>query len=98
MTTEFLFDDFTPGWAIGTTTELAPGAQLCTRDGRKIGNAVISGPKVAERGREYWPVLTDAGTALRLNDAEVAELFWQPKWLMDPATSPGVRKLKKEEA
>jgi hypothetical protein len=89
--TEFPFDDLLPDWAIGTASELAPGAQLCTRDGRKVGNAVVSGPKVLESGREYWPVLTDAGTTLRLNDGEVAELFWPPRWLMDPATAPGAR-------
>lgn len=90
--TEFSFDDCRlPKWAIGTATELAPGAQLCTRDGRKVGNAVVSGPKVSECGREYWPVLTDAGTTLRLSDAEVAELFWPPRWLMDPASAPGAR-------
>ena len=90
--TEFPFDDvLLPYWAIGTATELAPGTQLCTRDGRKVGNAVVSGPKVTERGREHWPVLTDVGNTLRLNDAEVAELFWPPRWLMDPATAPGAR-------
>jgi hypothetical protein len=94
--TEFPFDDVMPDWAIGTASELAPGAQLCTRDGRKVGNAVISGPKEWTLGG-YWPVLTDAGTTLRLNDAEIAGLFWPPQWLMDPATAPGQRKLKKEE-
>lgn len=89
--TGFPCDDLLPDWAIGTTSELAPGAQLCTRDGRKVGNAVVCGPKVLEHGREYWPVLTDAGTTLRLNDAELAELFWPPRWLMDPATAPGAR-------
>ena len=95
---EFPFDDMMPDWAIGTASELAPGAQLCTRDGRWVGNAVISGPKVLVHGHEFWPVLTDAGTTLLLNDAEVTQLFWPPRWLMDPATAPGQRKLKKEEA
>lgn len=90
--TEFQFDgEARPDWAIGTATALAPFAQLCTRDGRNVGNSVVSGHKVMERGREYWPVLTDAGTTLMLNDAEVAELFWPPRWLMDPSTAPGSR-------
>ena len=96
MSTKFPFDDGPlPDWAIGTVSELAPGAQLCTRDGRRVGNAVISGPKVLVHEHEFWPVLTDAGTTLRLTDAEVAELFWPPRWLMDPATAPGQRNLKK---
>ena len=79
-----------PSWATGTTTTLAPGAQLCTKDGRKIGNAVITGEAVEHiSGRFVWPVTTDAGTTLYLNDSEIDELFWPPQWLMDPATAPG---------
>ena len=79
-----------PCWATGPTTTLAPGAQLCTKDGRKVGNAVITGEAVEHiSGRFVWPVTTDAGNTLYLNDSEIDELFWPPQWLMDPATAPG---------
>lgn len=89
--TVYEIDDLPPAWAIGPATALVAGAQLCTRDGRKIGNAVIRGPEVERHGLSFWPVLTDAGNELLLTSAEVAELFWPPEWLMDPATAPGAR-------
>lgn len=82
---------FLPSWAIGKTNgTLQPGAQLCTRDGRRCGNAVITGP-ISEYG--HWPVLTDAGTMMNLLPAEIAELFWPPQWLMLLTTAPGYRHL-----
>lgn len=84
-------DEHMPHWATGIATELAVGAQLCTRDGRKVGNAVIAGTQQERHGHLLWPVLTDAGTVLHLSTAEVEELFYQPQWLMDPATAPGAQ-------
>jgi hypothetical protein len=81
-----------PHWAVATTKVLAPGAQLCTRDGRKVGNAVVTGPEIEMHGHKFWPVLTDAGNVMHLNTAELDELFWPPKLLVDPATAPGVGK------
>jgi hypothetical protein len=81
-----------PYWAVGLANGVVQeGAQLCTRDGRKTGNAVVCGPKVSEHGNEYWTVLTDAGTEMLLNDAEVNEMFWPPMFVMAPETAPGKR-------
>lgn len=84
-------DDFPrPNWATGTTSgEIALGAQLCTRDGRRIGNAVVIAWPIDRHGLFFAEVLTDAGTTLALTVDEVNELYWPPKWLMDPATAPG---------
>lgn len=79
-------DDFpAPHWAVGRTTDpMQVGAQLRTRDGRRVGNAVTAA--VAERtepdGGAIAHVLTDVGTQLMLNRAELQELFYEPEWLM----------------
>lgn len=52
-------------------------AQLCTRDGRKCGNAVI----IRVFGR-YYGVLTDMGTELVLNRDEVMQLFHPPRFIV----------------
>lgn len=88
------FDDYLPPWAIGVTNEPVVGAQLCTRDGRRVGNAVVVGPKVSEYGFEFLTVLTDAGNMMKLTESEISELFWPPHWLMDPATAPGQQRNK----
>lgn len=79
-----------PHWAIGTTDRPEIGAQLCTRDGRKTGNAVIIGQEKMRNGALCWSVLTDAGSHMHLTDRELNELFWPPRWLVNPATAPGV--------
>jgi hypothetical protein len=85
-------DDFKlylPDWATGTTTSWCVGAQLRTKDGRRLGNAVIASYRLGKLSP--WEVVTDAGTTLRLDEAELDELFWPPSWVMDVATSPGIR-------
>jgi hypothetical protein len=83
------FNLYLPDWATGTTTSWCVGAQLRTKDGRRLGNAVIASYRLGELSP--WEVVTDAGTTLRLDEAELDELFWPPSWVMDVATSPGVR-------
>lgn len=83
-------DDFPmPDWATGLAkTPYDLGASLPTRDGRKMGNATIVGVKDG-----LHVVVTDAGTRLVLTCPEVDELFWPPKYVMDPKTAPGVQRL-----
>ena len=83
------FNLYLPDWATGVTTSWCVGAQLRTKDGRCMGNAVIANYHQGERSP--WEIVTDAGTTLRLLDAELDELFWAPSWVMDVATSPGIR-------
>jgi hypothetical protein len=71
------------GWEIGS--------QLLTKDGRKCGNAVI-----VERVKSMltprwsgWIVVTDAGNEMNLTEPELDELFYPPKWKMNPQTAPG---------
>jgi hypothetical protein len=53
------------------------GAQLCTRDGRKIGNARVMAVR-----QGYFHIKTDAGTFLRLNLEELKEFFYKPTLLI----------------
>lgn len=78
-----------PPWAIGHAEgQLVPGAQLPTRDGRRIGNAHVL--EVFEihfvqnpQPTPLYSVLTDAGNVLSLMEAEVGELFYPPQWVSD---------------
>lgn len=57
---------------------LQPGQQLFTRDGRKVGNAIVTGVSSGgdERGA-LWQIETDYGnTADRLSSAEVQSLWY----------------------
>ena len=84
-----IFDDMgvegpLPPWAVrksnGTYMELY--AQLPTRDGRKIGNAVI----VAIESSAFAiiaTVKTDIGNSVRMVEKELEEYFHPPKYIMD---------------
>lgn len=84
-----------PEWATGVTTDpFEIGAQLYTKDGRRCGNAVTISVQQYSTGitGQLAVVVTDFGTELFLNAAELAELFHRPAWKMDIATHPGVRR------
>lgn len=69
-----------PDWAESTyegDEYLVLGAQLCTRDGRRTGNARID--SIADGTAT---VITDAGNTMRVNASEIAELFYPPKYIM----------------
>lgn len=81
------FEEPLPPWAIDVYKGvLVPGLQLSTRDGRRVGNAVI-----IETGERYsifksWEVstvVTDIGNKLELSTQELWELFHEPEWVMD---------------
>lgn len=79
-----------PHWAEsqiewGVNGYLCERAQLCTRDGRKIGNAVIV--KIEPLTEWVFTVITDAGNTLILNIEELQELFHPPKFIMHRAPS-----------
>jgi len=78
-----------PAWATGIASQwMELGAQLCTKDGRRMGNAVVMSVEVRD-GRYFACILTDAGNELKLTETELAELFYHPEWKMNPATAPG---------
>ena len=70
-----------PEWAAGLAKgELVMGAQLPTKDGRRIGNAHIVDIDETPYG-DMYTVLTDAGNYLALGGAEVGELFFPPRYV-----------------
>lgn len=81
-----------PEWATGRTNEWTEvGAQLRTRDGRRCGNAIVE----AQLDQPACRVVTDIGTTMILNEAEIQELFHQPEFKLDVLRHPGVRKFRR---
>lgn len=84
-----------PPWAIGRYRGyMEPGVQLCTKDGRKIGNGVVVEAAWGGGLFHQWfciSVVTDIGNRLELGEKEVAELFYRPKWVMDMHTHNGYK-------
>lgn len=69
-----------PEWAVrrsdGNFMEV--GAQLATRDGRRLGNAYVD----EIRGPQLATVVTDMGSRLTLTLRELEELFHPPSYVM----------------
>jgi len=87
--------EFMPAWATGKTKDYtAIGAQLRTRDGRKIGNAVVIDNNEKDN-RISTEIITDIGTRLNLSKEELIELFYEPEWVMDIKQHIGVLHSKK---
>lgn len=81
---EAALNDMLPPWAIGLAHgELAIGAQLPTRDGRRCGNAHIIEAVEGYLGMNklIYIVLTDAGTRMRLSADEIGEFFHPPRYI-----------------
>lgn len=80
-----------PEWASALANgEYVLGAQLPTRDGRRIGNAHIIATVVKDMSliglsttEQVHTVLTDAGSEARLTVGELGEMFWPPVFVSD---------------
>lgn len=76
-----------PKWATAKNNgSLVIGAQLCTKDGRRLGNAHIV--DITERMWKkesclIYSVLTDAGTRLNLTSEEIASEFYPSEFISD---------------
>jgi len=81
-----------PEWAIGRAdgNYTQVGTQLPTRDGRKIGNAVVLDDNIKTAGfsAPLYLIETDAGTRIRFTEEELREYFHPPEWVMDTSTRP----------
>lgn len=68
-----------PDWAAGFANgELVPGAQLPTRDGRRIGNAhiIAERPSALGPGRNLYLIITDAGNTFVMSETEIQSAFY----------------------
>lgn len=73
-----------PPWAVGNAHGvLMIGAQLPTKDGRKVGNSFIIGGVVREGGHITYTVMTEAGNQLDLTSEEIRELYHDPEYFCD---------------
>lgn len=76
-------ENWLPPWAIGLTdgqyTDMH--AQLPTKNGWKMGNAVTLGTE-EKKGILYIKIVTDAGNILFLTQNEVEEFFYPPRYIM----------------
>lgn len=71
-----------PPWAerLAVDGELEHGAQLPTRDGRRVGNGWIIGTNCGKY-RDSFIVLTDAGSRMTLTRSEVEYFYYPPKYV-----------------
>lgn len=91
-------EEWVPGWATGTTDgKLVLGAQLSTKDGRRVGNAhiILVGPSRWEPDVTVYTVLTDAGNEMILLSSEIAEMFHPPRYVSDVAEV--IKRFKRDE-
>lgn len=86
--------EFLLPWATGKAkgwTDI--GAQLRTKDGRRIGNAVLIGSE-QQQGLTLYQVVTDVGTLVNFTERELEEMFHQPDYTMNVETHTGYRRAK----
>lgn len=69
-----------PHWACRRTNKFELHAQLNTKDGRKIGNAYISGYKIC--GEYSYYEVTTQFNVLYLNTSELNQFFYTPEYVM----------------
>lgn len=78
-------DDFIeqlPHWAVSSNDgAYKAGAQLPTKDGRRVGNAVIAEEIVGMSGT-CFVVITDAGSYLVLTPNELEELYYPSEFIV----------------
>lgn len=76
-----------PDWAesLNTQRQLVLRAQLCTKDGRRVGNARIidiTDQLVADPGTTYYRIRTDVGHEFWYTSGEVHEAYWVGDYIM----------------
>lgn len=73
-----------PEWATDYANgEYVKYAQLCTRDGRRIGNGVIFKIEEDEKHKyAKYTIITDIGTRCVFTHSELDELFYPPQYIM----------------
>ena len=78
----FGIDVSLPDWASAPAEgNFFPNAQLCTRDGRVTGNAVLMWWTIVS-GMPAAVVATDAGNVIIVTQAELEHMFYAPEFLM----------------
>ena len=76
--------------------------QLCTKDGRRLGNAFITKIGMTMSIADFKPepcytVLTDAGSKVRMIESEIRDAFYIGEYIAKSYTIPGLRNRKTDE-
>lgn len=83
-----MFEDFEeplPEWAVRRSkgNYMEVGAQLCTRDGRRLGNAYVRHVRFSElQQMPVADIVTDSGNKATLNLSELKSAFYPPEYVM----------------
>lgn len=56
--------------------DLEKGNRLFTKDGRKVGNGIVSEVEADEFGVVVYQVITDFGNTMSLTAGELNNLYW----------------------
>lgn len=67
------------------------GAILCTKDGRKIGNAIVAGSGSDKTLGTIYFVETDFGNVVGLTMSEMQKLFYTPEHIQDYSEWKGAK-------
>lgn len=87
MPEELDYQDWLPDWAIGhnQTGDLVEGAQLCTRNGRRVGTAhIITVRKSKYVDELVYEGLTDAGSEFVYTAREIHGAYWIGQCISNP--------------
>jgi len=73
-----------PPWALyrNNGEYMRLGAQLCTRDGRRVGNGFIDDFEVVDKVL-LAKVVTDMGNVFYMTKNELKETFYPPKFIVN---------------
>ena len=93
---EYPLEQYLPSWAIKASdgTYMEVGAQLLTRDGRRMGNAYVHSLEFHPELGELAFVITDMGNHCLMTRRELEEMFYPPKYVMDPVEARKTRTMK----
>lgn len=72
-----------PDWAdrLSDGDVMVPMTQLCTKDGRRTGNAIVLHTEISH-GYEVAVIQTDAGHVFKMTRAEILEAFHLPTLIL----------------
>lgn len=85
-----------PDWATAYKPdgEIEVGRQLCTRDGRRCGNAFVLREGTGIPAMVFiptWEIITDAGNKLVCTKDEINEIWYVGEYISRLNTIPGLR-------
>jgi len=78
-------DELLPFWAerLSDGNYMEVGAQLCTKDGRRFGNAKVIGLGIILQIQTPIAIVkTESGNEMKLTEKELRRYFYKPQYIM----------------